>query len=158
MALFLSRIIKARTGKDLPIVPVPFTDLSGLSTHSIEAIQRMYGAGIMKGISATTFDSARNVTREQMASYFHRSACLDSSSNADESDDETVTGSGNTSSGTETPVTKSGSTFEFAVDDVSCDNEFRPYVYALAQSGLVDQSGSFRPEDKITVGEFSRML
>ena len=73
MALFLTR-----TATDLGI-PVPssppdggFTDLAGLPVGAVTAINQLKALGITTGKTATTFDPAGDVTRQQMALFVQR--------------------------------------------------------------------------------------
>lgn len=72
MALFLIRTVRAASA-DLPDgAPQGFTDIAGLSPDSQTAINQARQLGITTGSSATTFDPASVVTREQMASFLAR--------------------------------------------------------------------------------------
>ncbi len=71
MAAFLSRLYKAATGSDAPIVATPFTDVPAASFAS-DDIARIFGLGITTGTSSTTFSPGDEVTRIQMAAFLAR--------------------------------------------------------------------------------------
>jgi len=62
MAAMLVRLAKA-CGKTLPSKPMPFTD--AMSDWAKPEVSACYGAGLIKGTSATTFGALDNVTGEQ---------------------------------------------------------------------------------------------
>ena len=72
MALFLTRLL------DVIDVPSPeaadpgFTDLGGVEEEARSAVARLFGLGITRGTSATTFSPSRTVTRRQMALFLTR--------------------------------------------------------------------------------------
>ena len=72
MALFLTRLL------DVIEVPSPeaadpgFTDLGGVEEEARSAVARLFGLGITRGTSATTFSPSRPVTRRQMALFLTR--------------------------------------------------------------------------------------
>ena len=72
MALFLTRLL------DVIEVPSPeaadpgFTDLGGVEEEARSAVARLFGLGITRGTSATTFSPSRTVTRRQMALFLTR--------------------------------------------------------------------------------------
>jgi len=63
MAAMLTRFAKA-CGKTLPSKPMPFTD--AMSDWAVPEVSACYGAGLIKGTSATTFGALDNITREQV--------------------------------------------------------------------------------------------
>jgi stage II sporulation protein D len=72
MALFLTRLYGV-TGQALPQAgDFGFTDLGGLSTETITAVNQLAVLGITTGTSPTTFSPANPVLREQMASFLSR--------------------------------------------------------------------------------------
>lgn len=72
MALFLARTVRAG-GVTLPDGSAQgFSDITGLSPESQQAINQVRQLGITTGTSATTFSPAAPVTREQMASFLAR--------------------------------------------------------------------------------------
>jgi len=62
MAAMLTRLAKA-CGKTLPSKPMPFTD--AMSDWAVPEVSACYGAGLIKGTSATTFGALDNITSEQ---------------------------------------------------------------------------------------------
>ena len=68
MAAFLARTVRTQ-GVTCPTVSLPFTDVSVASQADVKCI---YGLGITKGTSATTFSPASEVTRAQMAAFLAR--------------------------------------------------------------------------------------
>jgi len=62
MAAMLTRLAKA-CGQTLPSKPMPFTD--AMSDWAVPEVSACYGAGLIKGTSATTFAALDNMTYEQ---------------------------------------------------------------------------------------------
>jgi len=71
MASFLARLFNTVTGEAAPVVETPFTDLPD-DSYAYEDVGRIYGLGITKGTSETTYSHDRTVTRGQMASFLAR--------------------------------------------------------------------------------------
>ena len=67
MALFLN-VMAARTGLDLDdLSDADFTDLDGLDSGRVDAINGLVNAGIMTGTGDDTFSPGAHVTRAEMA-------------------------------------------------------------------------------------------
>lgn len=72
MALFLIRAA-GPAGVTVPAATAQgFTDISGLSQESQDAINQLAALGITKGTSPTTYSPAGTVTRQQMALFINR--------------------------------------------------------------------------------------
>jgi hypothetical protein len=78
MASFVARYLDSASerslagARPLPPIGVPrFTDVPPSSVHA-DAINRLALAGIVQGTSDTTYEPARRVTREQMATFLRR--------------------------------------------------------------------------------------
>ena len=70
MAVFLSRLYTAITGKVLPVADHTFTDIQGSS--ALDHIARLFGLGIANGLSDDTYDPTARVTRAHMAVFLTR--------------------------------------------------------------------------------------
>ena len=71
MAAFLARLYKAITKEPAPLTETPFTDVP-LTSFAYDDIGRIFGLGITKGTSSTTYSPQQTVTREQMAAFIAR--------------------------------------------------------------------------------------
>ena len=71
MASFLARLYEKLSGTPAPVTETPFTDVDETSFAS-DDISRIFGLGITRGTSSTTYSPKATVTREQMASFLAR--------------------------------------------------------------------------------------
>ena len=71
MAAFIARLYKAITKEPAPLSETPFTDVAPTS-FAYDDISRVFGLGITKGTSPTTYSPQQTVTREQMAAFIAR--------------------------------------------------------------------------------------
>ncbi len=71
MAAFIARLYKAITKEPAPLSETPFTDVAPTS-FAYDDISRVFGLGITKGTSETTYSPQQTVTREQMAAFIAR--------------------------------------------------------------------------------------
>ena len=72
MATLLTRFYTLVTGRLVPVIPTPFTDLDEGAISPRDDIGRIYGLGITEGTSRTTFSPDACTTRQQMASFLAR--------------------------------------------------------------------------------------
>ena len=68
MASFLVSLYRVLTGREPRPPDTPFVDVDSASVHR-GAIARLYGLGVTRGTSATTYSPGEPVTRAQMASF-----------------------------------------------------------------------------------------
>ena len=69
MAQFLARLATEQRGIALDTSDAGFTDLGGLSQGARDAINGLANAGVLKGRSATAFEPAGPVQRDQLAAF-----------------------------------------------------------------------------------------
>jgi hypothetical protein len=72
MASFVVRAVEYALGEDLPSPRSPFTDVPSGGPHTSN-IDAAYAAGIVQGVTSTTYAPNEDVRRDQMASFIARS-------------------------------------------------------------------------------------
>jgi hypothetical protein len=72
MAQFIARLATEHAGLQLDTRDAGFTDIAGLSPSARDAINGLANAGIVNGLTPTTYGPAGQVKRDQMASFLAR--------------------------------------------------------------------------------------